>query len=242
MKKYFLLLAAIQILTLQTLSASHSFYIGTTVGIGALSGKRGDIVTNKPVGVPVTAALTNKKGIHSQRVYGGIFAGHLFRIENFGVGPEFFYNYCNFEDTAAGQHDDPANAVNAFDIKHTITSQFGANARLGYFLDNYFLYTLFGFHSQTGQFCAKAKQEQGAGGIIYEFDYKTERKVTTAFSFGLGLQKAITENYAIGFECKFARFPKRNFTFNLNDPSNTKLTSTLQYKLRSFGLRFMYTF
>ena len=189
-----------------------------------------------------SAVLANKKGVHSQRVYGGIFLGHLFRVENFGIGPEFFYNYCNFEDTVAAQHNDPVNAVTAFDIKHTITSQFGANARLGYFLDNYFLYTLFGFHSQTGRFYAKARQEQGAGGVIHEFDYKTERKVTTAFSFGLGLQKAITANYAIGFECKFSRFPKRNFTWNLGDPSNTKLTSALQYKLRSFGLRFMYTF
>lgn len=135
----------------------------------------------------------------------------------------------------------PANT--AFDITHKITNQYGANIKLGYFLESYFLYALMGIQSQTSQFFAKARQDQ-AGGVLHEYEYRTKKKNRNAFSFGLGIQKAIAENYAIGLEYKFARFPKKNFTWDLPDGVlvQTKLTSNLKYQMHSISLKLMYIF
>ena len=72
--------------------------------------------------------------------------------------------------------------------------------------------------------------------------YKPKKKNISAFSFGLGAQKTITENYVVGIECKFANFPRKNFTFNFNDAGETTLTSNFSYKMRSVALKVMYVF
>ncbi len=242
MRKHFLFLTVLQILFSQCLSASHSFYIGAVLSQNAISGKRSDSVTNI---TPTPAILTHNKGVHTKAAYGGMVAGYLFRIENFGIGPEFFYNYGKLESTISGQHIDnllgPVNT--AFDITHKATNQYGAHIRLGYFLDSYFGYVLLGIHLQTSQFYAKARQDQAAG-ALNEYEYLTKKKKKNAFSFGLGAQKAIAENYAIGLECKFARFPKKNFIWNLQDGAlvQTKLTGSLKYQMRSISLKLMYIF
>jgi opacity protein-like surface antigen len=243
MRKHFLFLTVLQILFSQCLSASHSFYIGAVLSQNAISGKRSDSVTNI---TPTPAILTHNKGVHTKAAYGGMVAGYLFRTENFGIGPEFFYNYGKLENTIRGSHVDtllgPVNT--AFDITHKVTNQYGANVRLGFFLDSYFLYALLGIHSQTSQFYAKARQVDQGTGDVHEHDYRTKKKTKNAFSFGLGAQKAIAENYAIGLECKFARLPKKNFIWNLQDDAlvQTKLTSSLKYQMRSISLKLMYIF
>ncbi len=224
----------------QAFSANHSFYIGGSLSQTSISGKRNDSATNERL---VDKNLTNNKSIHRKNAYGGVFAGYLFRIENFGIGPEFFYNYGKLEETISGTHSDPLGPINTtFDITHKLTNQAGANVRFGYFLDSYFLYTLLGIHSQTSQFYAKAKHIDLGVGTEEDYNYKTKKKNTNVFSFGFGVQKSIAENYAIGLECKFANFPNKNFTWNLGDADTTKLTSSFKYQLRSINLKLMYVF
>ena len=117
----------------------------------------------------------------------------------------------------------------------------GANLKLGYFLNSYFLYTLLGFQRQQIQLRAKARQVDALGDLL-QFDFKGKKKSLSTFSFGFGVQKAIAENYVVGIECKIANFPKKNFTWILSEPNNTTLTSSLKYKMRSVGLRLMYVF
>lgn len=240
MKKYIFTLVIFA--ATQALSASHSFYIGGSLSQTSISGKRSDSVTNI---TPTSINLANNKSVHAKAAYGGLLVGYLFRIENFGIGPEFFYNYSKFETTIDGKHTDavlgPTNTV--FDITHKFSNQHGVNARLGYFLDSYFLYALFGVHSQTSQFYAKATQDQ-AGGALHDYAYRTKKKNTSTFSFGFGAQKTIAENYAVGIECKIANFSNKNFSWNLNDGAGvqTKLTSNFKYQLRSVALKLMYVF
>ena len=213
--------------------------MGASLGLGSMSGQRSDSVTNA---TPTTVSLANDKVVNSKGVFGGILGGYLFRFQDFGVGPEVFYNYGNIENTVSGKHVDPAGVATAFDIKHRITNQTGINARFGYFLESYFVYTLFGLHSQTGNYQVKARQDAGAGNML-EYSYNTGNKITTGSSFGLGVQKQITENYEIGLEYKLTNFPRKNpYEFNTKDPIKTTLTSTLSYKLHSIGLRCIYKF
>ena len=98
-------------------------------------------------------------------------------------------------------------------------------------------------HSQTGYFEAKGtKSDLGFAPQVIDGAYKSKAKSLSSFSFGLGAQKAIAENYAVGIECKFATFPIKNFAFNLSDNERTKLTSNFRYQLRSVALKLMYVF
>jgi opacity protein-like surface antigen len=240
MKKLVFLFILSQILGFKNLSASHSFYVGTNIGLGILSGKRNDSATNNNL---ITAVLANNKSVHAQGACAGIFTGYLFRIENFGVGPDFFYNYGKFTNTIRGSHNDPLGGINtAFEITHKISSQMGANVRLGYFLESYFLYGSIGITYQKAQFEMLASRVDILGGGANQYGYKPRKKKTSAFTFGFGAQKAIAENYAVGIECKFATFPKKNFSFTHNDAERTTLTSNFKYQLRSVALKVMYVF
>ena len=78
-----------------------------------MPGNRSDSVTNI---TPATAIFTDKKSMRLNGVYGGVFAGYLFRIKNFGIGPEFFYNHGKTVDKISGTLTDFGNAITAFDI------------------------------------------------------------------------------------------------------------------------------
>ena len=222
----------------QLLSTTHSFYVGAKLSGCSLTGKRSEIAKNT---TPAIEIIADNKRTNARGVYGGVLGGYLFRIDNFGIGPEIFYNYGRLESQIRGTLTDPAVPSSAtFDIAYKITNQVGAHIRLGYFLDSYFLYTLLGMQYQTAYFDMKAQHVEGIVSTAYQ--YKSKKKNTSAFSFGLGAQKAITENYAVGIECKFATFPVKYFTFNLSDGERTTLNSNFSYKMRSVALKVMYVF
>lgn len=201
-------------------------------------GKRNDSVENTN---RILANFTTNKTVNQRGIYGGFFVGYMLKICSFGIGPEFFYNYGSIENTVSNTHKDQGAGINtAFDIKHRITTQSGINARIGCFLESYFLYMLFGQHFQTGNYKVLARQEPG--GALVEFSHDSKNKVNRGASVGLGAQKQITENYGVGIEYKLINLPKRSYEFDLVDGNGTKLTSDIKYKIHSIGLRFIYKF
>lgn len=241
MKRIIIFCVITQLLTLKILNASHNFYIGANINLGTLSGKRNDSATNI---TPVTTILANNKSTHAQSAYAGIFTGYLFRVQNFGIGPEFFYNYGKLENKIDGTHSDAVQGIDTkFEITNKISSQMGANIRLGYFYQDYFFYGLLGALYQKIQFSALATRfDAGLGGPPASYNYKPAKKRASTFIFGFGAQKAINEKYIVGLEFKIADLPKKTYTWKLHDPTNTSLNSSFKYQLRSIGLKLMYIF
>ncbi len=218
-------------------NVAHSFYGGANLGINVLSGKRNDTVTRNTL--PLSQkVLSENKSIYKKGTSGGIFAGYLLRCDNFGIGPEFFWNYTNIEETLEGVQTTFGPVTTGFNIKHRITNQYGINVRVGYFVDTFFIYALCGLHWQQYNFHVKAKQDNGLG-VLRMYSYNTSNKITQGNSIGLGVQKQLTPNYDIGFEYKLTNLPRKNYEFNLGDPLSTKLNSSLSYKLHAFSLRFI---
>lgn len=222
----------------QNTNNAHNFYLGVSLNQCSLAGKRSDSASDR---APVTVVFTDNKRVHSDGVYGGILLGYLFRFQNFGIGTEFFYNYGKLESKISGTYINRGLSSTKFTATYKISNQAGGYAKLGYFLDSYFLYTLFGIHSQTGRF-ESTGYHQNVHDVLTQHEYRTNRKTTSTFSYGFGVQKAIAEHYAIGIECKFANIPNKTFTWTLNEPTNTTLASSFKYQLRSIGLKLMYVF
>lgn len=222
-----------------TLNASHNFYVGTSVAASSLTAKRSDSAKNTS---PVTATFTHNKRCHADGVYGGIFTGYLFKYKNFGIGPEFFYNYGKLENKISGTHYDAGGPfTTVYDVFYKFSNQKGVHVRIGYFLDSYFLYGLAGLQYQTGYFEVAARNTNAMADVTQE-TFRTKKKNSSTFSYGLGLQKLIEKNFAIGLECKFSSFPNRSYAFELNDLVRTTLDSSLKYQLRSISLKLMYVF
>ena len=222
------------------LLGSHSFYIGANLKVNYLSGKRNDSAVND---TPVMADLASSKSVSVNKVYGGIFLGYLFRVYNLGFGPEVFYNYGTIESTVSATHTDPGGPIDtAFDIKHRITTNKGIDLRIGYFVGSYFLNTSLGVCWQTVSYQVTARRADAGGPTYNEYSHRTPHKERPGFSFGLGAQKQITENYDVGLEYKQTNYPRRRYEFNLYDNTDTKLTSDIKYKIHSIGLRFIYKF
>jgi opacity protein-like surface antigen len=237
MKKSLSLIALLT--TCSHLVCSHSFYVGANLNVHYLSGKRNDSAVN---GNNINNDLASGKSVNVNKVYGGIFLGYLFRIHNFGFGPEFFYNYGTIENTISATHLDPAGVNVAFDIKHRLTANKGIDLRIGYFINNYFINALFGVNWQTVNYQVTARRADLLGAEYHEYSHRTPHKERPGFSFGLGAQKQITENYDVGLEYKQTNYPRRRYEFNLQDATQTKLTSDIKYKIHSIGLRFIYKF
>ncbi|MCX7342682.1 MAG: outer membrane beta-barrel protein [Proteobacteria bacterium] len=227
--------------TCNHLAGSHSFYIGANLRVNYLSGTRNDSATNSN---RIRVDLASSKSVSVNKVYGGIFLGYLFRIQNFGFGPEFFYNYGTIENTISATHHDPADVKVDFDIKHRLTANKGIDLRIGYFVGSYFLNTLLGINWQTMNFQVTARRNELAfPAIIHdEYSHRTPHKTRPGFSFGLGVQKQITENYDVGLEYKQTNYPRTRYAHNFQDDTQTTLTSDIKYKIHSIGLRFIYKF
>ncbi len=214
-------------------------FLGVSLNQFILDGKRSDSGKDTTGGPQTT--FINDKHVKTSSPYGEIFTGYIFRIENFGIGPEFFYNYGKLENKISSTYVHAGTATTAFDATYKFTSQMGANLKLGYFLNSYFLYTLLGFQRQQIQLRAKARQVDALGDLL-QFDFKGKKKSLSTFSYGFGAQKVIGENYAVGIECRLAAFPRKNFSWTLDEPNNTNLTSSFKYQLRSVALKVMYVF
>lgn len=222
----------------QNTNNAHNFYVGVSLNQCSFFGKRNDSASDD---TPVTVVFTDNKRVHADGVYAGILFGYLFRIENFGIGPEFFYNFGKLNNKLDYTYVHPGTSTTAYSTNYKITNQTGLHARLGYFLKSYFLYTLFGFHSQSWRFETSAVHIDNAG-VVSQEAYKTKKKNISTFSFGLGAQKEITENYSIGLECKFANIPFKKIAWTLNEDTYTTLNSSFKYRLRSINLKLIYTF
>lgn len=219
-------------------SATHSLYVGANVDASMLKGKRSDSASDNR---PITVIFNDNKKIQKDGIYSGILIGYLFRNENLGIGPEFFYNFGKLESNIADNLVDPAGPTyTTFNVSYKIKNRTGAHIRVGYFLQNYFLYTLFGIQYQAFNFEAKA--QQASAGIVTTDSYKSKKKNISSFSFEFGMQKNITENYSVGFEFKSVNFPKKTFAWSLNDVGETTLTSSFKYQLRSIGMKLIYIF
>ena len=236
MVKYLLFLTTL--LSLHGTSISHTFYGGVNLGLSVISGKRNDTST-KTLPPVAQKNLTENKGIYKKGSSGGIFAGYLFQFSNFAIGPELFWNYTNISDNLDGQQTIPLPITTSFDIRYRITNQYGINARIGYILQTYFLYALYGLHWQQSNFQVKAKRDAAAGDLR-EYNYNSSNKIIQCNSFGFGLQKQLSQNYDIGFEYKITNIPKKSYEFKLGDRINTKLNSNASFKLHSFSLRFIF--
>lgn len=235
MKKYFIFLI---ISSLSQLSASHNFYGGVALNGNSLAGKRNDSAVNT---TPVAETFSNNKRTQKRAVYAGVFVGYLFKANNFGIGPEFFYNYGKLESAINPTFTDPGGPSHTvFNIAYKIANQAGAHLRLGYFVESYFLYALGGIQYQTYNFEMTAQHVEAANTTNY--NNKSKKKQASSFSYGFGAQKSINENYTVGVECKFAHFPNKSFTFTLNDGERTTLTSSFKYKIQSLSLKIMYVF
>ncbi|MEI6187210.1 MAG: outer membrane beta-barrel protein [Alphaproteobacteria bacterium] len=235
MVKYLLFLTAF--VSVYGSNVAHSFYGGANLGLNVMTGKRNDTATkNRP---PLAQAVfSENKGIYKRGASGGIFAGYLLQYNNFGIGPELFWNYTNIDETLEGvQTTLPGPITTDFNIKNRITNQYGINVRMGCFFNTCFVYALCGLHWQQYNFHVKAKQDNGFGIVTYP--YNTSNKITQGNSIGLGVQKQLTPNYDIGFEYKLTNLPRKNYEFNVGDAIRTKLNSSVSYKLHSFSLRFI---
>lgn len=238
MKKSLALLSLLA--SYETLFGSHNFYAGVSLKVNYLSGNRNDFA-HAPR--PLPATMSKDKNVSINKMYGGIFLGYLFRIHNFGFGPEFFYNYGTIENNVSDTLIEPVTPIHtSFDVKHRITANKGFNLRIGYFVGSYFLNTLFGVSWQTINYQVTARKSDLGAATYNEYSYRTPHKTRPGFSFGLGVQKQITESYDIGLEYKQTIYPRTKYEFNLDDPDLTKLTSDIKYKIHSIGLRFIYKF
>jgi|688.fasta_scaffold1059276_1 hypothetical protein len=102
-------------------------FLGVSLNQFILDGKRSDSGKDT-VGGPQTI-FTNNKHVKTSSPYGEIFTGYIFRIENFGIGPEFFYNYGKLENKISNTYVHNLVATTAFDVSYKVSSQMGTNLK-----------------------------------------------------------------------------------------------------------------
>lgn len=217
---------------------NHTFYGGANLGLSVMNGKRNDTST-KNVPPIEQKNLTENKGVYKKGAFGGIFTGYLLQFSNFVMGPEVFWNYLNISDNIEGEQT-AGGATTAFDVSYRINNQYGINLRFGTFIQTYLLYALFGLHWQQYNLQIKSKQDLAGPGGLPKYNYNTGNKNIRGNSFGLGVQKQLSQNYDIGFEYKLTNLPKKSYEFKLGDPNDTKVNSSASFKLHSFSLRFIF--
>lgn len=216
---------------------THNFYSGLTFGANHMSGVRNDSAREEN---GASANFTINKRTRSNAGYGGILAGYLMRITDFGIGTEAFYNYGKIESSAGGILYYQPNALTvSFRMKNRISNQHGIVVRLGYFFKSYFFYTSLGINKQSEKFDVTA--DESRNGAISGYHFKKKNK-TNRFSFGLGTQKSVSETIDIGVEYKTTRIPKKNYTFYLNDIDETLAKSDFKYRLHTLAVRLIYKF
>lgn len=153
-----------------------------------------------------------------------------------------FFNYGKIQNQVCGTHSDTgAGLINKFYITNRFTNQVGANARFGYFIEDYFLYALVGIQYQESKYFVTANQTTN-GGDVYDYSYSTSKKKTSALSTGLGLERPIADHFKIGLEMKYTKYPKKHFYYALGDAEKTNLTTTFKYRLLAFSVRLSYVF
>lgn len=234
-KLYVFALAISSVLHSET---SHNFYSSIGLGMNDASIKHNEIAKDN---VKNNFTPTNKPG-NLRGAYGLLSLGYIFRINNFGIGSEFFYNIGKLESKISGRHDDNTVDTTNYDINYKITNQKGLNAKFGYFFEKFFLYTLLGTTNQTSTTKIKALRADGAvAGRLCEYYYSKKNK-QSRFSYGLGIQKNINDSFDLGLEYKTAKFPNRTATLLQNDAENNKITSDFKYRLHMVGVRLIYKF
>jgi opacity protein-like surface antigen len=114
------------------------------------------------------------------------------------------------------------------------------SARFGYCIESYFAYILFGSIRQKEKLDITARQaDNGNPAGSYHF---RKNKYTSRFSYGLGVQKTITEMLDLGLEYKTSRLPKKDYTFYLSDADRTYVRTSFKYRLHTIAVRLIYKF
>lgn len=217
-------------------SLNHNFYAGLSFGATHMSGVRNDSASD----ILASSNFSINKRTRSNGGYGGILTGYLLRIADFGIGSEIFYNYGKIENNSGGTLNDVASNLTVnYRIKNKISNQYGLGARLGYFLENYFLYTYFGTLRQSGKFESIADRAENHVSTAHFFKKK---KQTNRFSFGFGTQKSINENIDIGLEYRTARIPRSKYVFEIKDAEKTTSSGNFKYRLHTLAVRLIYKF
>jgi hypothetical protein len=135
-----------------------------------------------------------------------------------------------------------ANTDNAVRVQYRLTTSTGVNAKVGYFLNENFIYALLGWQQQRIRCNASFVITDRLGGPAHEFS-QTKNFNINAVSLGIGAQRPINENYSIGLEFKVTKLPGVSHQFIIGDINQTKLDGKLNgIRIYSAALRFTYTF
>ncbi len=217
----------------------HNFYLGATVGVGSLSAKMTNSTLNN---AEFQKYLIDKNSINAKTAIGGIFAGYLFSFANFGIGSELFWQYSSAQSAMEEQYNDPISvADNAVSVQYKLTGQAGINLKAGYFLSENFIYALLGWQQYKVSYQANLANSNVLD-VLFQHP-KSSNSSVKAFSLGLGVQRPVNENYAIGVEVKLTKLSDRNYKIPFGDLYETTLSSRLRaIQIYSAALRFMYTF
>lgn len=222
---------------LSCVTVTNNFYAGLNFGANHMSGLRNDSATN--VNEDTKNFNVNKR-CRATSGLGGVLAGYLLRLDNFGIGPEFFYNYGKIEAKSTGSfYDNIGSYALNYNIKNKLSGMYGLNFRFGYFIDSYFVYGLIG-SNQLKQRCEVVARKVEAGGNS-DRKFKKNNKARR-LSLGFGTQKSINEFVDLGLEYKIARFPVKKYTFSHNDIDQNVYKSDFKYKLHTVSVRLIYKF
>lgn len=217
-------------------TVTHIFYSGLSFGATHMSGIRNDSASD----VAESVNFSVNKKTRSNGGYGGVLAGYMLRIADFGIGSELFYNYGKIESNTEGVLNDAGNNLTVnFRMKNKIYNQYGMGIRLGYFLESYFIYTYLGQQRQSEKFEILANRSENYVNNVHFFKKK---KQTNRFNFGFGTQKSVSEHIDIGFEYRTSRIPKNSYVFSLKDAEQTTAKGNFKYRLHTIAVRLIYKF
>jgi opacity protein-like surface antigen len=221
---------------------SHNFYLGTSLGVGFFNHKQSDQFTSN---TPFKHNLRqNKSQISNYNLMGSGLIGYLYKINNFGVGCDLDWQKTNLEKKTSDKFDEAG--VQNFDVHNNlkINNKFSISLKFGMFSNIFFSYLLIGASHAKINFNSLAYGSVGGNPNSSE-TYSFSKKLN-GLKLGLGVQKKINQNWALGLELATEKFGKINYHFIFDkDPagSNSQQHSTIRnLNIYSANLRLMYIF
>lgn len=221
---------------------SHNFYLGTSLGVGFFNHKQSDQFTSN---TPFNYNLRqNKSQTSNYNLNCGGLIGYLYKINNFGVGGDLDWQKTNLEKKIYDKFDEAG--VQKFDVHNNlkINNKFGISLKFGMLSNDFFSYLLIGTSHTKVNFNSLAYGSVGGNSDSSE-TYSFSKKLN-GLKLGLGVQKKINPNWALGLELATEKFGKINYHFIFDkDPagSNSQQHSTIRkLNIYSANLRLMYIF
>lgn len=222
-------------------AAQHSFYVGLQTGVSNFSAKQNSQASND---FPASKNLINNKKIKAIAISCGIFAQHIIRYCDFGLGTEALWQYTNMEKNLNAKFREPGNADDVeFSIKTKTRSRSEFLLKPGYFINDYFTYAIAGlaFQSIGCKYTSIGKQGGANNPVLNDSAKKSH--IVRGSVLGIGVQKNLYEHVDIAAEFKITKFSSRNYKFAVPGISQISLSNTLKNtSTNSYCLRFMYKF